>query len=98
MLHPRQVRQSYEGWETLVGSGVGEVGAFSVYGAKLHLLYLTNRVPSYEFTPADVADVLLVEELLAEIRLGGGVERRLLGPSPTATRNSRRSWRRAACC
>ena len=48
---------------------------------KLHLVCATNRVPlSYEMTPANVADVLLVRELLAEADLEeGAVARRLLG-------------------
>ena len=40
---------------------------WSVYGVKLHLLCATNGVPiSYELTPANVAEVRLTEELLAE--------------------------------
>ena len=61
---------------------MGEVGLLSVYGAKLHLLCATNRVPlSYELTPANVADVRLVrEELLEGAGLdGGAVARRLFG-------------------
>ena len=47
---------------------------------KLHLICATNGVPlSYELTPANVADVSLSEELLAEAALGDGVARRLLG-------------------
>ncbi len=40
--------------------------SFSVYGAKLHLICATNRVPvSYELTAANVvAEVRLTEELL----------------------------------
>jgi len=55
-------------------------GTFSVYGVKLHLLCSTNGVPlSYELTPANVADVKLAEELLADAQeLGDGVARRLL--------------------
>jgi hypothetical protein len=54
-------------------------GTFSVYGVKLHLLCATNRVPlSYELTPANVADISLSEELVAEAALGEGVARRLL--------------------
>ena len=55
--------------------------SFSVYGVKLHLICATNRVPiSYdELTPANVADISLSEELLAETALGEGVARRLLG-------------------
>jgi Transposase DDE domain len=76
VLHPRQVSQ---------GSGFGGAawvrwGTFSVYGVKLHLLCATNRVPiAYELTPANVADISLTEELIAEARLGDGVARRLLG-------------------
>ena len=57
-------------------------GTFSVYGVKLHfhLLLATNRVPiSYELTPANVADVSLTEELLAEAKVGEAVARRVLG-------------------
>jgi hypothetical protein len=55
-------------------------GSFSVYGVKLHLLCTTDRVPiSYELTPANVADVSLTEELIAEAALGEEVARRLLG-------------------
>jgi hypothetical protein len=44
------------------------------------LLCSTNRVPiSYELTPANVADVSLTEELIAEAALGEEVARRLLG-------------------
>jgi hypothetical protein len=47
---------------------------------KLHLLCSTNRVPiSYELTPANVAEVSLIEELLAEAQLGEEVGRRMLG-------------------
>ena len=48
---------------------------------KLHLLCSTNRVPiSYELTAANVADALLVRELLAGADLGEvEVARRLLG-------------------
>jgi hypothetical protein len=55
-------------------------GSFAVYGVKLHLICATNRVPlSYELTPANAADVLPTEELLAEAGLGGEVARKLLG-------------------
>jgi hypothetical protein len=64
----------------LLRGGVGEVGSFSVYGVKLHLICATNGVPlSYDLTPANIADVSLTEELLAEAALGDGVARRLLG-------------------
>ena len=78
VLHPRQVRQSAVGFE---GAAWVKWGSFAVYGVKLHLLCATNRIPiSYELTPANVADVLLVRELLSE----AGVEedalaRRLFG-------------------
>jgi Transposase DDE domain len=55
-------------------------GSFSVFGVKVHLICATNGVPlSYELTPANVADVSLTEELLAEAALGDGVARWLLG-------------------
>ena len=78
VLHPRQVGQSAAGFE---GTAWASWGSFAVYGVKLHLLCSTNRVPvSYEITPANVADVKLVEELLAEASwLGDGVARRLFG-------------------
>ena len=77
VLHPRQVPQS-AGFE---GAQWARWGSFAVYGMKLHLLCSTNRVPlSYELTAANVADVLLVRELLAGAGFGeGGVARRLLG-------------------
>jgi Transposase DDE domain len=76
VLHPRQVSQgsgfsgaAWVGW-----------GSFSVYGVKLHLICATNGVPlSYELTPANVADVCLAEELIAEAKLGERVARKLLG-------------------
>jgi Transposase DDE domain len=80
VLHPRQVKQS-AGWgSTSSGGAWVRWGAFSVYGVKLHLLCSTNRVPlSYELTPANIADVRLTEELIAEAGLGDAVARRLLG-------------------
>src|SRR5215211_174977 len=76
VLHPRQVSQS-AGFE---GAGWVRWGSFSVYGVKLHLLCAPNRIPiSYELTPANVADVSLSEELLAEAALGEEVARSLLG-------------------
>ena len=76
VLHPRQVSQS-AGFE---GAGWSKWGSFAVYGAKLHVLCATNRVPlSYELTAANVADVRLVRELLAGSGLEEGVARRLLG-------------------
>lgn len=77
VLHPRQVPQS-EGFE---GAAWVRWGSFSVYGLKLHLLCATNRVPvSYELTSANVMEVDLTGELLAEAQwLGEEVARRLLG-------------------
>jgi hypothetical protein len=80
VVHPRQVGQS-AGWgESSTGAAWVRWGSFSVYGAKLHLICSTNRVPlSYELTPASAADVLLVEELLDETRLGSETVRKLCG-------------------
>ncbi len=80
VLHPRQAKQS-AGWGSpSAGAAWVRWGNFSVYGVKLHLLCASNGVPvSYELTPANVAEVRLVEELLAEARLGDGVARELLG-------------------
>jgi hypothetical protein len=76
VLHPRQVGQS-EGFD---GAAWVRWGSFSVYGVKLHLMCATNGIPvSYELTPANVAEVRLTEELLAEACLGEEVGRRLLG-------------------
>jgi len=76
VMHPREVSQS-AGFE---GAAWVRWGSFSVYGVKLHLLCSTNRVPlSYELTAANVAEVCLTQELLAEARLGEGVARRLFG-------------------
>jgi hypothetical protein len=76
VLHSRQVSQS-AGFE---GAAWVRWGTFSVYGVKLHLLCATNRVPiSYELTAANVADLSLAEELLAESDLGNEVARKLLG-------------------
>jgi hypothetical protein len=76
VLHPREVSQG----SGFPGGAWVRWGSFSVYGVKLHLLCSTNRVPiSYELTPANVAEVSLAEELLAEAALGDGAARRLLG-------------------
>ena len=77
VLHPRQVSQS-AGFE---GAAWVRWGSFAVYGVKLHLLCSTNRIPlSYELTAANVADALLVRELVAEAGLGEGeLARKLLG-------------------
>ena len=75
-LHPRQVSQG----SGFPGAAWVRWGSFSVYGVKLHLLCTTNRVPiSYELTAANIADISLTEELIAEAALGEGVARRLLG-------------------
>ncbi len=82
VLHPRQVKQS-AGWGSpSEGAAWVRWGSFSVYGVKLHLLCATNRIPlSYELTPANVADIFLTEELIAEAKLAlaDGVARKLLG-------------------
>ena len=80
VLHPRQVSQS-AGWGSASSGGAWvRWGTFSVYGVKLHLLCSANRVPlSYELTPANIADVRLTEELIAEADLGEAAVRRLLG-------------------
>ena len=73
-MHPRQVSHS----AGFYGAAWVRWGSFSVYGVKLHLLCAANRVPlSYELTPANVAEVYLTEELLAEARLGDGLARKL---------------------
>jgi vacuolar-type H+-ATPase subunit I/STV1 len=47
---------------------------------KLHLICATNGVPiSYELTPANVAEVRLTEELLAEANLPDDLARSLFG-------------------
>ena len=78
VLHPRQVKQSAAGF---AGAAWVKWGSFALYGVKLHLLCATNRVPiSYEITAANVADVLLVRELLSEAGLEqDGLARRLFG-------------------
>jgi hypothetical protein len=81
VLHPRQVKQS-AGWGgSSTGAEWARWGSFAIYGMKLHLLCSTNRVPlSYELTPANVSDVLLVRELLTDAGLEeDDVARRLLG-------------------
>jgi hypothetical protein len=76
VLHPRQVRQS----AGFYGAAWVRWGSFCIYGVKLHLLCATNRVPiSYELTPANVAEVGLTAELLAEANLGGELARRVFG-------------------
>jgi hypothetical protein len=71
VLHPRQVGQS----ASFLGAAWVRWGSFCVYGVKLHMLCATNRVPvSYELTPANVAEVALAEELLAEANLPSGEE------------------------
>ena len=67
VLHPRQVGQSAWGFE---GAHWARWGSFCVYGVKLHLLCSTNRVPiSFEMSAANTAEILLVEELLADAAL-----------------------------
>jgi len=76
VLHPRQVAQS-AGFHAAAWV---RWGSFSVYGVKLHLLCVTNRVPlCYELTAANVAEIGLTKELLAAASLGEDFARRLLG-------------------
>jgi hypothetical protein len=81
VLHPRQASQS-AGFE---GAAWVKWGSFAVYGVKLHLLCSTNRIPlSYELTAeltaANVAEALLVRELVSGAGLGeDDLARRLLG-------------------
>jgi hypothetical protein len=76
VLHPRQVRQS----AGFYGAAWVRWGSFCIYGVKFHLLCATNRVPiSYELTPANVAEVGLTAELMAEANLGGELARRVFG-------------------
>ena len=59
---------------------MGLMGFLQRLRSEVALLCATNRVPlSYELTPANVAEVYLTEELLAEARLGDGLARRLFG-------------------
>lgn len=70
VLQPRQLAQS----AGFSGAAWVRWGSFSVYAVKLHLICSTNRVPlSYELTPANTAEVRLVEELLAGARLEKGL-------------------------
>lgn len=76
VLHPRQVNQS----AGIEGAAWVRWGSFALYGVKLHLLCATNRVPiSYELTPANVAEVRLVGELIDGAQLGEDLARRLFG-------------------
>ncbi len=72
-------------------------GSFSVYGVKLRLICATNRLPLsyYELTAANVAEVSLIEELLAEANLGQEEEvaRKLLADLAYRSQElERRSW------
>jgi DDE family transposase len=80
VLHPRQGSPS-AGWGSFsAGAAWVRWGSFSLYRVKLHLLCATNRVPiSYELTPANVADVSLTEELIAEAALEEGGSEETLG-------------------
>jgi hypothetical protein len=76
VLHPRQIAQS----AGFGGAAWVRWGSFCVYGVKLHLLCSINRVPlCYELTPANVAEVSLTEELLAEANLGEDLARKVFG-------------------
>ena|SRR5215204_3966520 len=69
---------------------MGTLGSFRVYGVKLHLLCATNRVPiCYELTSANVADISLTEELIAEAKLEDRVARKLLGDLAYRSEESR---------
>jgi hypothetical protein len=83
VLHPRQVGQS-AGWGgSSTGAAWARWGTFSVYGAKLHLICSTNRVPLLRAYPASAAEVLLVEELLEQTRLGSETVHKLCGQTKT---------------
>jgi hypothetical protein len=94
VLHPRQVSQS-AGWGSASSGGAWlRWGTFSLYGVKLHLLLhllcSANRVPlCYELSPANVADVRLSEELIAEAGLGEAAARRLFGDLPYSSAHLR---------
>ena len=96
VLHPRQVSQG----AGFPGGAWVRWGSFSVYGVKLHLLCATNRVPiCYELTSANVADISLTEELVAEAALGKGIARGgFSGIWPTAARHWRMHWPSPASC
>ena len=75
----------------------GRWGSFSVYGVKLHLICATNGASiSYELTPANVAEVRLTEELLAEANLPDDLARisrgASLGTSPTEVKRCLMPW------
>jgi hypothetical protein len=55
-------------------------GSFAVYGLKLHLICAPTgwRSLTGALRPANVAEVSLTEEVLAEANLGDGVARKLL--------------------
>ena len=90
VLHSRQVPQS-AGFE---GAAWVRWGSFSVYGVKLHLLCAINRVPlSYELTPANVSEIGLTEELLAEVDLGEEIARELFADLAYRRATRRRSGR-----
>lgn len=90
VLHPRQVRQSAR----FYGAAWVRWGSFCIYGVKLHLLCATNRVPiSYELTPANVAEVGLIAELVAEANLGGELAR-FSETLPTEASRWRTPWPR----
>src|SRR5215216_6063859 len=65
---------------SVCGSGVGKVGIFlTLRSEAAPALCATKRVPiCYELTAANLADISLTEELIAEAALGEGVARRLL--------------------
>lgn len=95
VLHPRQVKQS----AGFCGAAWVRWGSFSVYGVKLHMLCSTNRVPvCYELTPANVADIRLVGELLGECGFGEDLARRLFGDLAYQSEQLESSLARAGIC
>ncbi len=77
MLHPRQQVEQSAGFD---GAAWVRWGSFSVYGVSCTFVHRQRGVPvSYELTPANVAEMRLTEELLAEASLGEEVGRRSLG-------------------
>jgi hypothetical protein len=97
VLHPREVKRS-AGWGCLSAEASwARWGFFSVYGAKLHLICSTNRVPvSYELTAATSlplpAPLTCCWWKNSWTRPGSGTKwcAGSLGISPTAPSHSRR--------
>jgi hypothetical protein len=95
VLHPRQVSQS-AGFH---GAAWVRWDSFALYGVKLHMLCSTNRIPvCYELTPANVADIRLVGELLGESGLGENLAKRLFGDLAYQSEQLERSLAGAGVC